>query len=90
MFAVTIFCLAYFGIALGKIPGLIIDRVGIALKIVPLAFDCMIQKMPNKGIEMGKEKTDCPEGVWFKQRTEEVGFKQAVAERGSRDPIPGR
>jgi enoyl-CoA hydratase len=30
-----------------------------------------------------------PEGVWFKQRTEEVGFKQAVAERDSGDPIPG-
>ena len=31
MLAITIFCLAYFGIALGKIPGLIIDRVGVAL-----------------------------------------------------------
>jgi len=31
MLAVAIFCLAYFGIALGKIPGLIIDRVGVAL-----------------------------------------------------------
>jgi len=31
MLAITIFCLAYFGIALGKIPGLIVDRVGIAL-----------------------------------------------------------
>jgi enoyl-CoA hydratase len=28
-----------------------------------------------------------PEGVWFKQRAEEVGFKQAVAERDSGDPI---
>jgi len=31
MIAVSIFCLAYVGIALGKIPGLIIDRVGVAL-----------------------------------------------------------
>ena len=31
MLAITIFCLAYLGIALGKIPGLIVDRVGIAL-----------------------------------------------------------
>ncbi|MDH3347900.1 MAG: anion transporter [Desulfobulbaceae bacterium] len=31
MLAITIFCLAYIGIALGKIPGLIIDRVGVAL-----------------------------------------------------------
>ncbi len=30
-----------------------------------------------------------PEGVWFKQRAEQVGFKQAVAERDSGDPIPG-
>jgi len=28
-----------------------------------------------------------PEGVWFKQRAEEVGFKQAVVERDSGDPI---
>lgn len=31
MIAVIVFCLAYLGIALGKIPGLIIDRVGVAL-----------------------------------------------------------
>jgi Na+/H+ antiporter NhaD/arsenite permease-like protein len=31
MLAITIFCLSYFGIALGKIPGLIVDRVGVAL-----------------------------------------------------------
>lgn len=30
-----------------------------------------------------------PEGLCFKQRAEEVGFKQAVAERDSGDPIPG-
>ena len=30
-----------------------------------------------------------PEGLWFKQRAEEVGFKQAVTERDSGDPIPG-
>lgn len=28
-----------------------------------------------------------PEGVWFKQRAEEVGFKQAVEERDSGEPI---
>ncbi len=28
-----------------------------------------------------------PEGVWWKARAEEVGFKQAVAERDSGDPI---
>jgi Na+/H+ antiporter NhaD/arsenite permease-like protein len=31
MLAITIFCFAYLGIALGKIPGLVIDRVGVAL-----------------------------------------------------------
>ena len=30
-----------------------------------------------------------PEGVHFKQRSEEVGFKKAVSERDSGDPIPG-
>jgi enoyl-CoA hydratase len=31
-----------------------------------------------------------PEGVWFRQRAQDVGFKQAVAERDSGDPIaPG-
>jgi enoyl-CoA hydratase len=31
-----------------------------------------------------------PEGLWFRQRAQEVGFKQAVAERDSGDPIaPG-
>ena len=29
------------------------------------------------------------EGIWFKQRAEEVGFKQAVSERDSGAPIPG-
>ena len=29
--AITIFCLTYLGIALGRVPGLVIDRVGIAL-----------------------------------------------------------
>ena len=30
-----------------------------------------------------------PEGMWFKERAEEVGFKRAVQERDSGDPIPG-
>jgi enoyl-CoA hydratase len=28
-----------------------------------------------------------PEGMWFKQRAEQVGFKQAVRERDSGAPI---
>jgi enoyl-CoA hydratase len=32
-----------------------------------------------------------PEGLWFRQRATEVGFKQAVAERDSGEPIaPGQ
>ncbi len=30
-----------------------------------------------------------PEGMWFKARAEQVGFKQAVAERDGGEPIPG-
>ncbi len=30
-----------------------------------------------------------PEGIWFKERAQNVGFKQAVAERDSGNPIPG-
>ena len=30
-----------------------------------------------------------PEGVAFKTRAEKAGFKQAVIERDSGDPIPG-
>jgi enoyl-CoA hydratase len=30
-----------------------------------------------------------PEGIWLKKRAEEAGFKRAVAERDSGDPIPG-
>ena len=30
-----------------------------------------------------------PEGVVFKRRVEKVGFKQAVTERDSGDPVPG-
>lgn len=28
-----------------------------------------------------------PEGIWFRQRAQEVGFKQAVEERDSGKPI---
>ena len=29
-----------------------------------------------------------PQGLWFKQRAQDAGFKQAVSERDSGDPIP--
>ncbi len=61
----------------------------------------MMQKMMiNQAFEiMGLQQTQMfatlfdgitrhsPEGIWFKQRAEEVGFKQAVAERDSGEPI---
>ena len=34
-------------------------------------------------------KLNRPEGIMFKKRAEEVGFKQAVAERDPGEPIPG-
>lgn len=30
------------------------------------------------------------EGIWFRKRAQEVGFKRAVAERDSGDPIAGQ
>ena len=72
------------------------------IKGVPKNQLMMMKMMVNQAYEnMGLASTQTiatlfdgmarhsPEGVWFKQRTEEVGFKQAVAERDSGDPIPG-
>ena len=60
----------------------------------------MMKMMVNQAYEkMGLTSTQAtlfdgmarhsPEGVWFKQRAEKVGFKQAVSERDSGDFIPG-
>ena len=72
------------------------------IKGVPKNQLMMMKMMVNQAYEnMGLASTQTiatlfdgmarhsPEGVWFKQRTEEVGFKQAVAERDSGAPIPG-
>jgi len=72
------------------------------IKGVPKNQLMMMKMMVNQAYEnMGLASTQAiatlfdgmarhtPEGVWFKQRAEEVGFKQAVAERDSGDPIPG-
>ncbi len=72
------------------------------IKGVPKNQLMMMKMMVNQAYEnMGLASTQTiatlfdgvarhsPEGIWFKQRTEEVGFKQAVAERDSGDPIPG-
>jgi enoyl-CoA hydratase len=72
------------------------------IKAVPKNQLMMMKMMVNQAYEnMGLASTQTiatlfdgmarhsPEGIWFKQRAEEVGFKQAVAERDSGDPIPG-
>jgi len=72
------------------------------IKGVPKNQLMMMKLMVNQAYEnMGMASTQTlatlfdgmarhsPEGVWFKQRSEEVGFKQAVAERDSGAPIPG-
>ena len=79
-----------------------VDQLTSRIKGVPKNQLMMMKMMVNQAYEnMGLASTQTiatlfdgmarhsPEGVWFKQRTEEVGFKQAVAERDSGDPIPG-
>ena len=77
-----------------------VDRWAARMAGVP-RNQLMTQKlMVNQAIEsMGLAQTQMfatifdgitrhsPEGVWFKQRAEEVGFAQAVRERDSGDPI---
>ncbi len=76
----------------------LVDRI----KGVPKNQLMMMKMMVNQAYEnMGLVSTQTiatlfdgmarhsPEGVWFKARAEEVGFKQAVAERDAGDPIPG-
>ena len=72
------------------------------IKGVPKNQLMMMKMMVNQAFEnMGLSSTQLiatlfdgiarhsPEGIWFKQRAEEVGFKKAVAERDSGGPIPG-
>ncbi|MBC8430643.1 MAG: enoyl-CoA hydratase, partial [Desulfobacterales bacterium] len=79
-----------------------VARLTNRIKGVPKNQLMMMKMMVNQAYEnMGLASTQTiatlfdgmtrhsPEGVWFKQRTEEVGFKQAVAERDSGDPISG-
>ena len=79
-----------------------VNRLVNRIKGVPKNQLMMMKMMVNQAYEnMGLASTQAiatlfdgmarhtPEGVWFKKRAEEVGFKQAVAERDSGDPIPG-
>jgi enoyl-CoA hydratase len=79
-----------------------VNRLADRIKGVPQNQLMMMKLMVNQAYEnMGLASTQTmatlfdgmarhsPEGMWFKQRAEKVGFKQAVAERDSGDPIPG-
>jgi len=79
-----------------------VNQLTSRIKGVPKNQLMMMKMMVNQAYEnMGLANTQLiatlfdgitrhsPEGVWFKQRAEEVGFKQAVSERDSGDPIPG-
>ena len=78
--------------------GRLVDRI----KGVPKNQLMMMKMMVNQAYDnMGLASTQAmatlfdgmarhsPEGLWFKNRAEEAGFKQAVAERDSGEPIPG-
>lgn len=77
-----------------------VDALAARMEGVPKNQLMMQKLMINQAIEsMGLTQTQMfatvfdgitrhsPEGVWFKQRAEEVGFQQAVRERDSGDPI---
>ena len=79
-----------------------VQRIVERIQGVPKNQLMMMKMMVNQAYDnMGLQSTQriatifdgmtrhSPEGVWFKQRAEAVGFKQAVAERDSGDPIPG-
>ena len=79
-----------------------VQQLADRIKGVPKNQLMMMKMMVNQAYEnMGMASTQMvatifdgiarhsPEGMWFKSRAEEVGFKQAVAERDSGDPIPG-
>lgn len=76
------------------------QRLADRIKGVPLNQLMMQKLMVNQAFDnMGLGSTQMlatlfdgitrhsPEDVWFKERAEEVGFQQAVAERDSGDPI---
>jgi enoyl-CoA hydratase len=77
-----------------------VERLARRLKGVPRNQLMMTKMVVNQAYEnMGLTNTQkfatffdgvarhSPEGVWFRQRAQDVGFKQAVKERDSGDPI---
>jgi len=84
--------------ALDEVVGQLAERI----KGVPKNQLMMMKMMVNQAYEnMGLASTQTlatlfdgvarhtPEGVWFKERAENVGFRQAIVERDSGEPIPG-
>ena len=78
-----------------------VERLAARIKGVPRNQLMMMKMVVNQAFDnMGLASTQTlatlfdgiarhsPEGMWFKQRAEEAGFKQAVAERDSGDAIP--
>jgi len=93
--------LVFQAVALEYLDG-VVNQLADRIKGVPKNQLMMMKLMVNQAYEnMGLANTQTiatlfdgmarhsPEGVWFKARAEEAGFKQAVAERDSGDPIPG-
>lgn len=79
-----------------------VNKLAARIKGVPKNQLAMMKTLVNQSYDnMGLNSTQTlatlfdgfarhsPEGVAFKSRAEEAGFKQAVAERDSGDPIPG-
>ena len=77
-----------------------VDRLAGRLRGVPKNQLMMTKTVVNQAYDnMGLNTTQMfatlfdgvsrhsPEGIWFRERAQEVGFKQAVAERDSGDPI---
>ncbi|MDH3376274.1 MAG: crotonase/enoyl-CoA hydratase family protein [Gammaproteobacteria bacterium] len=80
----------------------IVNQLADRIKEVPKNQLMMMKMMVNQAYEnMGLASTQAiatlfdgmarhsPEGVRFKERAEQVGFKQAISERDSGHPIPG-
>jgi enoyl-CoA hydratase len=80
-----------------------VDQLALRMAAVPKNQLMMQKLMVNQAFDnMGLQNTQMlatlfdgmarhtPEGMWFKERAETVGFKQAVAERDGGEPIaPG-
>lgn len=77
-----------------------VQQLAERIKVVPRNQLMMHKLMVNQALDnMGLDSTQIlatvfdgiarhsPEGMWFKERAEEVGFQQAVVERDSGEPI---